>query len=141
MPAIRNFVFCAAFALAVPASCAKPECKNSDPIFDKYLPDSKAYNDELLRRMRSVDESRLSYWVDGYSESAKTKSLRVKVRGKNLCALMILQITASQKGIEGIVKNRGGGYSDAELTGLEYGIALDGDTPKFIFRKAGRIID
>jgi hypothetical protein len=54
---------------------------------------------------------------------------------------MILQITASQKGIEGIVKNRGGGYSDAELTGLEYGIALDGDTPKFIFRKAGRIID
>jgi hypothetical protein len=53
--------------------CDRPECKNTNAIFDKFSPDTKEYKDELVKQLATVDKSKLTFWIDGYKEDNNSK--------------------------------------------------------------------
>src|SRR6478736_3741671 len=110
------------FLLSAIVSCDRPACKNTNTIFDKYSPDTKEYKDELVNQLTLVDKSKLTYWMDTYLEENNSKFIYAYVQGNGLCAKIILAVNSSDKGIEGILKNKGLGYSGAELEGLKFDI-------------------
>lgn len=122
-------------------SCYKPTCENKDGIFDKYLPDSREYKDELVKQLSIIDKSELTYRMDAYQEIDKTRYLCIDIQGKGLCAKMILTIKKSDKGIEKLLKNKGLGYSGAELKNLKFDIKQDSLSTEFIFREINKIVD
>ena len=64
-------------------SCDRPVCKNTNAIFDKYSPDTKEYNDELVKQLAKVDKSKLTYWMDTYQKDniPNTSMLTFRVTG------------------------------------------------------------
>lgn len=122
-------------------SCDRPDCKNNNPIFDKYLPNENEYNAELAKQLSKTNKSGLTYWMDTYKEENNTKQMEVYIQGDGLCAKMVLVIDGSEKGIEGIIEKKGIGYRGAELEGLKFGIRQDNTSTKFIFKEIGGIID
>lgn len=122
-------------------ACDRPRCRNTNEIFDLYPPDAKEYKDELVRLLAGVDKSKLTYWMDTYQEESNAQSILVHIQGDGLCAKILLDVKNSQRGIEGILKNKGAGYQGAELEDLKFDIEQDSLSTEFIFREISGIID
>ena len=133
--------FLTIFGLLFAVSCGRPVCKNGNPIFGKYSPDTKEYKDELVRQLAIVDQSKLSYWMDTYQEVNNSQRIRAHIQGNRLCAQIILNINDSKKGIEGIIKTKGKGYQGAKLEDLKFEIKQDSTSTKFIFQEISGILD
>ena len=41
----------------------RPDCTNTNEIFNKYSPNIKEYKDELVNQLRLVDNTKLKYWI------------------------------------------------------------------------------
>ena len=122
-------------------SCDRPVCKNTNTIFDKYSPNAKEFIDELVKQLATVDKSKLTYWMDTYQENNDAKLINVHIQGYGLCAKIVLTINSSDKGIEGIVKNKGMDYRGAELEDLKFNIKQDSTSTEFIFQEISGIVD
>ncbi len=123
-------------------SCSRPVCKNTNPIFDKYSPDTKEYKDELVKQLATVDMSRLTYWMDIYREDDSVqKYIQAHVQGDGLCAKIVLVVKGSVKGIEGILRTKGMGYRGAGLKGLKFDIKQNSTSTEFIFQEVSWILD
>ena len=122
-------------------SCDRPVCKNTNVIFDKFTPETKEYKDELIKQIAKVDKTKLTYWMKSYQENDNLQSINVNIQGENLCAVIVLKISSSENGIEGILKNKGKGYIGAELKNLKFEIEKDSATTEFVFEEIGGIID
>ncbi len=131
-------VFC--FLLII-VSCNRPNCRNTNPIFDKFSPDRKEYKDELVNELEKVDKSKLTYWMDRYQEIGNSQFMYVNIQGDGLCAIIVLSIESSKKGIEGILKNKGNGYIGAKLDNLKFKIKKDSTSIEFIFKEISGIVD
>ncbi|WP_264521362.1 hypothetical protein [Flavobacterium sp. N1994] len=129
------------YLLAFLLSCDRPVCKNTNPIFDKYTPDTKEYKNELGKQLAKVDTSQLSYWMDKYQEKNKAPYLWVYIQGDGLCAEVVLKVNDSHKGIEGILENKGKGYGGAELKNLKFDIKQDSIKTEFSFKEISGIVD
>lgn len=123
------------------ASCDRPECENTNLIFEKYSPELKEYKDELVNQLAKVDRSKLTYWIDSYQEDKNSKYIYSHIQGDGLCAKIVLEIYDSEKGIKGIIKNKGKGYQGAELENLKFDIRQDSTSTNFIFQEIDGIID
>ena len=123
------------------SSCDRTVCKNTNPIFDKYSPDTKEYKDELVKQLSIVDNSKLTYWIDTYQDSNNLQYIHARIQGDGLCAKIILTLRDSDKGIEGILKNKGESYSGAELKDLKFNIKQDSISTEFIFKEISGIAD
>ena len=67
----KHKIFLPLFCLAILLSaCDRPVCKNTNPVFDKYSPDSDEYKSELIKQLEVVDKTKLTYWFSQYVESA-----------------------------------------------------------------------
>lgn len=131
-----------AFSLLVfIVSCDKPVCKNTNIIFDKFTPETKAYKDELIKQIEKVDKTKLTYWMKSYHENDNSQSINVNIQGDSLCAVIVLKIASSKNGIEGILKNKGKSYIGAELKNLKFEIEKDSASTEFIFEEISGIID
>src|SRR5688572_249259 len=95
--------------------CDRPVCENANPLFDKYSPNTKEYNDELVNQLARVDRSNLSYWMDIYHEDKTSQCILADVQGDGLCAKIVLVVNDSYKGIERLFENRGVGYRGPSL--------------------------
>lgn len=84
-------IVCLLFALL--ASCDRPECTNTNPVFDKYSLWSKEYRNELAKQITRAGPSGLSYWIGYYNREEKNTYATIYVQGKGICALMPLDIT------------------------------------------------
>lgn len=122
-------------------SCDRPKCKNTNVIFDQYSPETKEYKDELVKQLSKRDKSKLTYWLDAYQEKNGSKYIQVSIQDNTLCAKIILEIKDSQKGIEGIIKNKGAGYIGAELINLEFKTFQDSSKTEFVFTEISLIVD
>lgn len=122
-------------------SCDRPVCENTNTIFDKYSPDAKEYKDELVKQLATVDKSKLTYWLDTYQEKNDAKLINVHIQGDGLCAKIVLTIIGSDKGIDGIIKNKGMGYRGAELEDLKFDIKQDSTSTEFVFQEISGIVD
>ncbi len=132
-------IFC---LLSFIISCGRPVCKNTNPIFDEYAPETKKYKDELVKQLAIVDKSKLTYWMDNYREDSNAqKYIQAHIQGDELCAKIVLLVRGSTKGIEGILKTKGMSYSGAVLKDLKFDIRQDSISTEFIFQEVGWILD
>lgn len=127
--------------LTLTASCDRPECKNTNIIFEKYSPESKQYRDELVNQLAKADKSQLTYWMDSYKEKDNSQYLHAHIQGDDLCAKIILTIKDEGSGIEEIIKSKGMGYRGAELEDLAFDIKQNSEKTEFIFREISGIVD
>jgi hypothetical protein len=131
-------IFC---VWAVITSCDKPECENSNPVFDKYFPETREYKNELINRLKRVDRSKLSYVLDKYEEEDSSQYLHVFIRGDGLCAKGVILVNNWDDKLEGIRKAKGIGYSGAELVNLRFDIHQDSARTEFIYQSIDAVID
>lgn len=129
------------YFLLLIVSCDRPECNNTNPIFNKYSPETKIYKDELVKELKKVENSKLTYWMDSYQEINNSKFIYVHIQGDGLCAKIMLTIDSSEIGIEEMLEKKGLTYSGAELENLKFDIKKDNKSTAFIFREVSGIID
>ncbi|MFZ4799581.1 MAG: hypothetical protein ACOYMA_18950 [Bacteroidia bacterium] len=121
-------------------ACNKPECNNSNPIFDKFSPDTKQYKDELIKQLNLVNNKKLRYWLDLYLEKDGQENLYFFVQGDGLCAKIILSVKQWNK-IEGVKISKGVSYRGAEFKNLKFNISQDSLKTEFIYKDLDKIID
>ena len=141
MTRISTFILVILGLTILVTGCARPACKNTNPIFDKYAPETKEYKDELVKQLAKVDKSRLNYWLDTYQADNNSQYILALIQGDGLCAKIALTINGSDKGIERIIKTKGIGYSGAELEDLKFDIRQGKLSTEFVFQEIRRIAD
>lgn len=125
----------------VSASCDRPECKNTNPIFDKYQADSEIYKRELAKQLKTIDTNRLTYWLKEYEEREGQTYLHFYIQGDGLCAVLVLSMQQWDDKLEHFKKVKGGGYVNAEFVNLKFETKQDSLTTNFIYQTFDRIID
>lgn len=121
-----------------------PHCKNTNPVFDKYPIASKEYKAELVRQLNRQAPGKTRFWIDNYIEENGRKYMGMFVQGEGLCAKGILDITDSTAGgfrIKHYKDIKGGGFSGAELDGLNYRIDSSTGNYNFVLTDVAHIID
>ena len=121
-------------------SCDRPACKNTNPIFDEYQPESKEYKLELMKQLETVDKSNLRYWLKEYTEYENEVQLHFNIQSKELCAVLVLDVEQWNK-LEGLQKTKGKGYFNSEFINLQFEIESDSLNPKFIYKDFAKILD
>lgn len=122
-------------------SCDRPECKSINPVFDTYSPDTREYKNELVKYLKRIDESKLSYWLEKYQEDDSVQYLHVFIQGDDLCAKGIVTVKKRDDKLEGISSTKGVGYNGAELKNLKIDIYQDSARTELIYRSVEAIVD
>lgn len=120
-------------------SCNRRECRNVNPVFDKFTFDTKEYKSELARQIQSIGTENLSYWFDKYLKKGGKEFIVIYIQGGELCAKGEIQVDDWGR-ISGI-RREVSGYSGAELSGLKIKIEQDATGTNFIYDNIDRIID
>jgi hypothetical protein len=124
--------------ICVLASCDRPECKNANPVFDQYAPDTKQYKAELIKQINAHKE--LRYWIDQYVKKDGELYMSIFIQGDGVCAKGLMDIT-SGKGLENYKGMKGLSYSGAELKGLKYRIDTAAGGYSLVFESVDWIAD
>lgn len=122
------------------ASCDRPDCENTNPVFDDNSPDSRVYKNELVSQLKSLDEGKLTFWLKSYEEINGSEYLYFYVQGDGLCAVMEMTME-NWDGLELVREKKGVSYRGAEFRGLKYEVKLSDEETQFIYRSHDRIID
>ncbi len=136
---IRLFIFLTVL-VAVFIACDRPECKNTNPIFDNYSPESNEYKTELAKQLDRIDNSKLTYWFNEYVETNGQEILFFNIQGDGLCAIIVLNVEQWGK-LEELRQKKGETYRGAEFVRLKFDIQQDSTTVRFIYRDFVNIID
>lgn len=136
MPAIRFSVVCLIFALLLASACGKPDCNNTNPVFDQYGTDEETYQQELIRQLKSANQGEMTFWIAGYAERNGRPHLLVDMVGEGICAQGWVRID-DPSGIEHVVRNQARGYRGAELVGLQLEVSDDA----LVYRSVQRVVD
>ena len=137
----KHILLLIVFAGLINFSCNNSTCKNTNPIFDQYPPESKEYLFELAKLLKTSDPSKINFSFERYAENNRKPQIYISVKSDAICAILILNIEKSKKGIENYLIHKGKSYQSAEIKDLKYSISQDGDHIKFIFQEIGEIID
>jgi len=121
-------------------SCDRPVCKNTNPVFDKYSPDSEEYKSELVKKLGIVDKTKLTYWFSEYVESHGKELLYFRIQGDGLCAKIVLNVEQWNK-LEELRQKKGVTFRGAEFTNLKFDIVQDSLKTEFNYKDFDRIID
>ncbi|MCP3928685.1 MAG: hypothetical protein GY705_06245 [Bacteroidetes bacterium] len=121
-------------------SCDRPECQNTNPVFENYKLESLEYKTELIKQIEKIGKENLSYWLDHYMEKNEQEYIVVNIQNGPLCAKGVFLIKNWNK-IEGIKKSKGVGYRGAELKGFSFDIERESDKIELVYRDLERIID
>jgi hypothetical protein len=122
-------------------SCGRPECKNINPLFDKYSPETREYKNELVKQLKLANPSKLSYVLDKYQEDDSLQYLHVFIQGDGVCAKGIVIVKNWDDQIEGIRKTKGEGYSGVELINLKVDIYQDSARTELTYQSVDAIVD
>lgn len=136
---IRLFIFLTGLAVAFIA-CDRPECKNTNPIFDNYSPESNEYKTELAKQLDRIDNSKLTYWFNEYVETNGQEILFFNIQGDGLCAIIVLNVEQWGK-LEELRQMKGKTYRGAEFVRLKFDTQQDSTNVRFIYRDFVNIID
>ena len=121
-------------------SCDRPDCNNTNLIFENNMPDSRVYKDELVKRLNYIDQSKLTYWLQNHDDQNGKESLYFHIQGDGLCAILHLTINDWNK-LENVRERKGVGRRGAEFTNLKFKIIKDSVSTEFIYKTFDRIID
>ncbi len=130
-------LFCLAIILL---SCDRPVCKNTNPVFDKYSPDSEEYKSELVKQLGIVDKTKLTYWFSDYVESSGKELLYFRIQGDGLCAKIVLNVDQWNK-LDELRQKKGETFRGAEFVNLKFEIVQDSLKTEFKYKDFDRIMD
>lgn len=137
---ILRQLFPSVFFIMFFISCDRYDCKNTNPIFDEYRPDSKEYKLELMKQLSIVDKSKLRYWLKNYTENENEVQLHFYIQSKELCAVLVLDVEQWGK-LKQLKTKKGKGRFNAEFKNLQFEIEQDSLDPKFVYKDFSRIVD
>lgn len=120
-------------------SCDKPGCKNTNPIFDKFMFTTKEYKSELAKQIESIGTRNLSFWFNKYLKKSGEEFILINIQGEKLCAKSEIKVNDWSK-ISGMRKEING-YRGAELKGLKLEIEQDSTGTNLIYKNVDTIID
>lgn len=121
-------------------SCNRPNCKNENPIFANYTPDSKEYKSELIKQIKSADLTKCTFWFKEYVKTGHEELLYFDILGENLCAVLVLKVDDWSK-LEELRAKQGVTFRGAEFKNLTFEIQEDSSNVKFVYRNFDEIID
>lgn len=123
-------------------SCSKPDCTNSNPVFNKYAPNTKQYNEELARQLKKHKPNQLRYWIESTAISGNREYLVAEVQGEDLCAMLWLDITNDgDRKMEHVKLVKARSYEGAALLGLKYQVAENEDGYHFVYQSVEVVLD
>jgi len=125
--------------LIICISCDRPNCKNTNLVFDKYSPESSEYKLELSKQIQVIGFENLDYWFDKYLKRNNKEFIEINVQNDSVCAKAIVEVKDWSK-IEGLRKEING-YSGAKLNGLRMRIERVGNKVDFIYEDIDHIED
>ncbi len=120
-------------------SCNRPECRNTNPFFDKFTFDTKEYKTELARQIKSIGTENLFYVHNKYLKKNSKEYIVIHIQGGELCAKGEIQVNDWSK-LSGM-RREISGYRGAELQGLTFKIEQDSTGTNFVYENIDRIID
>lgn len=128
------------FSLVMIIACdnTKPDCTNTNPVFDTNAPDSNLYRQDLAIQLLLIDKKKLSYWFKTYIEKDSETYLLVDIVGPHLCAEGYILVKDWSEPLDHIRRTKGKGYHGAELKGLEFTVNKDGT---LVYKGLDKIID
>ncbi len=122
------------------AGCDRPNCKNSNPIFEEYAPETEIYKTELANSLMGANKSKLRFWFDDIKEFNGRKLLLFNVQNDKLCAIMAMEFEPMEK-LQFIIEKNGKSFHGAEFKNLKFQIQNDSSTTRFILKDFDEIID
>lgn len=138
------YLLASCFLLVILVSCnIRPDCTNSNEIFNKYSPKDKEYKDELVTQLENIDKNKLRYWVKEYAERGNEEFIYFNIQGDGLCAIIEINMTIDRhdlltnslhNGMESKHKEIGSTRTSIEFFDLEFDILQDSLQTEFIFR-------
>jgi hypothetical protein len=124
---MKSFLFIIASAFLL-ISCDMPQCKNTNPVFEKYSPESEPYKAELAKRLFAMNAE---FWIAGYKEMNHEEYICLYTQSDNLCAVAVMRI-GNSKNLEQFKRNKGFGYTGAKIAGIKYMTLNEGIKTEFI---------
>jgi hypothetical protein len=121
-------------------SCDRPECVTDNSIFIDNEPNTKIYKDELVKQLNTVDQTKLTYWLQKYDEQDDEESLYFYIQGDGLCAILHLTMNHWDK-LESVREKKGIGRRGAEFRNLKFDIVQDSLSTTFIYTSYDMMID
>ncbi len=128
------------FSIIASLNCERPDCMNTNPVFENNTPDSKVYKNELAKQLDSIDQTKLTYWLQDFEEKDGIESLYFYVQSDDICAILHLTVNDWGK-LERVRETKGVGRFNAEFTKLEFETRIDSISTEFIYKSFDRIID
>lgn len=120
-------------------SCGKPDCVNSNQIFNEYKSEQIEYKNEIVKLM-ALDNQKIEFWFDQYLKEDKGEFIKIQISTDKFCANAFVRVTNWSK-MEGIRKTQGIGYVGAELVGLKFTLERDSTDTYFLYNDIEKIID
>ncbi|MEO1049371.1 MAG: hypothetical protein AAFX87_02020 [Bacteroidota bacterium] len=121
-------------------SCDRPECKNTNPIFDANSFESNIYKKELIKEIDEIGKENLTYWLSDYSEQNGQEYVVIYIQGQELCAKGLIHVT-DWKNMKGIRSTKGKGYRGAQLKDFDFEVTTEVESIAFEFKSLSSIID
>lgn len=125
--------------LIICTACNRPNCKNTNPVFEKFSPESYEYKHELSNQIGIIGFENLNYWFDRYLKIKDKEYIEVYIQNDSVCAKAIVEVKNWSK-ITGLRKEKNG-YKGAKLIGLRMRIEHVGNKVDFIYEDVEKIED
>lgn len=124
-------------------SCDRPKCKNSNPVFDMYDPESVEYRKEVGSEIERIGQDKLEYWIYTFKNINSEHYIKLYVQSDGLCAILFARNISGRAFIKPIKENyeHGFGSSGAKLFDVQLTVDTVDNETNFIIEKIGRIID
>ena len=120
-------------------SCGKPDCVNTNQIFNDYKPELIEYKNEIAELMET-DYDKITFWLNHYVKNDKGEFIEIQISGDQICAKAFVRVTDWTK-MEGIQKTEGLSFSGAELIGLKFTLEKDSIDSYFLYKDVEKVID
>lgn len=138
-PTMKQVLYITIFIITL--ACDRPQCTNSNPVFEDNPVTSKIYKDELLKMIVAESESNFTYWLKGYEERDGKTYLQFNVQGGKLCAVADVLVKEWDENTAGIARTKGMSYSGAEIKGLKFTVKKDSAHTELVYQSLDAIID
>lgn len=121
-------------------SCTETTAKQNT-VFEKSLPTSKAYKEELIKLINASDKSKLSYYFNEYKEKDGKEYLDITIEGDGFEAQTLMLIKEWDKTLEVIKEHKGKGYGGSEMVNLKFEVLQDTAKTEFVYVSADELVD
>lgn len=135
---IQRLLLAGLLCLAI--ACDHPQCRNTNPVFDKFDHGTREYKSELFKQLKNRDQSELYVVFENYERHNEQDFMLVRIEGKDLCAKGLMTVKDWSL-LGSIQKNKGEGYRGAVLKDLKFEIQHDSTCMELVFKSLDKIVD